>query len=416
MYLLSFILAFAQSTAGVVLAATRAASFRRRAVGAGHECRVRARRRGFRSICWRFSLGPSHATARWLSCGRSARYASTFYVTIAIGGLLGGIFNALVAPIVFDRVIEYPLAVVLACLIAPATNSGLSRLTLKEWLGDLLIPGVVFLLTAVLATNQAGLADSVVGVLAVMVASGLGLYSCVTARRRPLRFALVALSVLAASGLGPGVSGRLLHIERNFFGVVRVTHDAERNVHRLFHGSTLHGQQSLDPALRREPSTYFTRSGPIGQVFAAIKPRLEPPGARVAIVGLGAGTLASYARSGQRWTFYEIDDAVVRIARDPRYFTYLHDCEADAIEIVLGDARLRLHDAPDQAYRLIVLDAFSSDAVPVHLISREAIQLYRAKLDERRHAGVQPVEPLPRPRPDHGPAGRGCGLGLPGPL
>jgi hypothetical protein len=213
-----------------------------------------------------------------------------------------------------------------------------------------------------------------------MVATGLGLYSCVTARRRSIRFALVALAVLTASGLGPGVSGRLLHIERNFFGVVRVTRDIERNVHRLFHGSTLHGQQSLDPALRREPSTYFTHSGPIGQVFNAIQPRLEPPGERVAIVGLGAGTLACYAGPGQRWTFYEIDDAVVRIARDPRFFTYLQDCEADATDVVLGDARLRLRDAPDHAYLLIVLDAFSSDAVPVHLLSREAIRLYRAKL------------------------------------
>ena len=95
---------------------------------------------------------------------------------------------------------------------------------------------------------------------------------------------MTVAAVLAASGLALGASGRLLHIERSFFGVVRVTEDAERNAHRLFHGSTLHGQQSLDPAQRREPSTYFTRSGPIGQVFAELRPRLDQPGARVAIV------------------------------------------------------------------------------------------------------------------------------------
>jgi len=161
-----------------------------------------------------------------------------------------------------------------------------------------------------------------------------------------------------------------------------VTHDAGQNVHRLFHGGTLQGQQSLDPALRRQPSTYFTRSGPIGQVFDAIQPRLDQAGARVAIVGLGAGTLASYAGPGQHWTFYEIDAAVERIARDPRFFTYLQDCQAAAVDILLGDARFRLRDAPDHAYRLIVLDAFSSDAVPVHLLTREAIRLYRAKLAE----------------------------------
>ena len=168
-------------------------------------------------------------------------------------------------------------------------------------LRDLLLPGVVFLLTAMLATNQAGLAESVMGVLAVMIASGLGLLATVTARRRPMRFALCVAAVLAASALSSGVSGRLIHVERSFFGVVRVTYDPERNVHRLFHGTTLHGQQSLDPALAREPSTYFTRSGPIGRVFEWIGPRLERAGSRVAILGLRsrhAGELRSSRTSG----------------------------------------------------------------------------------------------------------------------
>jgi len=238
----------------------------------------------------------------------------------------------------------------------------------------------VFSLAALVATNQAGLAHSVLGVLGVMIASGLGLYACVTVRHRPVRFTLVLASVLAATGLAPGPRGRLVYIARSFFGVLRVTHDAERNVHRLFHGSTLHGQQSLDPLLRRKPLTYFTRSGPIGQLFRALEERLAQPGARVAIVGLGAGTLAAYARPGQRWTFYEIDPLVEPIARNRRFFTYLEDCQADSVDIILGDARLRLRDAPDRAYQLIVLDAFSSDSLPVHLISREAIALYRAKL------------------------------------
>jgi hypothetical protein len=111
-----------------------------------------------------------------------------------------------------------------------------------------------------------------------------------------------------------------------------------------------------------------------------IERRLDQPGARVAIVGLGVGTLACYARPGQSWTFYEIDPAVARIAGEPRYFRYLQDCRADTLKIVLGDARQRLADAPDHAYQLIVLDAFNSDAVPVHLISREALRLYRSKL------------------------------------
>jgi len=242
------------------------------------------------------------------------------------------------------------------------------------------VPGIVFLLAALVATDQVGLAQSVLGVVFVMIASGLGFYACVTVRHRPVRFTLVLASVLAATGLAPGPRGRLVYIARSFFGVLRVTYDAERNVHRLFHGSTLHGQQSLDPLLRRKPLTYFTRSGPIGQLFEAIEPRLTQPGTRVAITGLGAGTLAAYARPGQRWTFYEIDPLAERVARDRRFFTYLEDCQADSVDIILGDARLRLRDAPDRAYQLIILDAFSSDSVPVHLISREAIALYRSKL------------------------------------
>ena len=157
------------------------------------------------------------------------------------------------------------------------------------------------------------------------------------------------------------------------------------NVNRLFHGNTLHGQQSLDPSHRDVPSTYFTRSGPIGQLFEVLEPRLTRSGSQVAIAGLGAGTLACYARPGQLWSFYEIDAAVIRIARDSRYFTYLSDGQARgaSLTLELGDARLRLRDAPANAYQLIVLDAFSSDAVPVHLLSREAIQIYRSKLTDR---------------------------------
>jgi hypothetical protein len=310
----------------------------------------------------------------------ATEYLTRFYVFMALGGLLGGIWTALVAPLLFNRVVEYPLALVLASLVAPGSKTiGMWR-DLRIRLSDVLFAAAVFVFAAVLATNQAGLADSVSGALGLMIASGLGILSCATAHRRPVRFAMVIGVLLFAGGLAPGMNGRLVHIERNFFGVVRVTHDAERNVNRLFHGSTLHGQQSLDPEGRREPSTYFTRSGPIGQLWDAIERGVKVPGARMAIVGLGAGTLASSAAAGERWTFYEIDDAMERIARDPRFFTYLADCKAESVEIILGDARQRLRDAPDRAYRMLVLDAFSSDALPVHLLSRQAIGLYRSKL------------------------------------
>ncbi len=309
-----------------------------------------------------------------------ASQLSWFYVTIAVGGLLGGIFNAIVAPLLFRRVVEYPLAIVLVCAAASGANGLASIATGRRFWNELALPAVIFALTAVVVTDQAGLASSAPGAFAVIGACGLVVFTIKSARRRPIRFALSAGAIMAASGLTQGLGGRLLHVERNFFGVARVTEDDAHTLHRLFHGSTLHGQQSLDPSLAREPSTYFTRSGPIGQVFAALDERLRQPGTQVAIVGLGVGTLAAYAQVGQRWTFYEIDPAIERIARDHRYFRYLADCRAAMLDVVLGDARLRLREAPDRSYRLIVLDAFSSDSLPAHLITREAIRLYRSKL------------------------------------
>ena len=379
LYLLSFIIAFAGSSSGLVRLAPWALPILVAPL-------VLVMNAGFVQAYWMplhllaFLAGAVACHGALARLRPPARQLSTFYVTIAFGGLLGGVFNALIAPVIFSRVIEYPMAVVLACLVAPGMGKLQVPRRWKEWRGDLLLAGIVFLLTAVLTTNQAGLANSFVGVFGVMAASGLGLYACVTSGRRPSRFAMVAAAVLAAGGLSQGPSGRLLHIERNFFGVVRVTEDREQNLHRLFHGSTLHGQQSLDPSLSREPSTYYARSGPIGQLLVALGSRLERSGTRVAVVGLGAGTLATYAVSAQLWSFYEIDPAIERIARDPRYFTYLRDSQAESLEVVLGDARLRLRDAPDHAYQLIILDAFSSDSLPVHLITREAIGLYRAKL------------------------------------
>jgi hypothetical protein len=175
------------------------------------------------------------------------------------------------------------------------------------------------------------------------------------------------------------VPGQALYTERNFFGRLQVKQDEAGTIRILTHGTTLHGAQNLAPAQRREPLTYYYRQGPLGQVFAGLPEK--NPLEQVAIIGLGTGTIACYGKAGQHLTFYEIDPAVERIARDPRYFTYLSDCPA-RVEVVLGDARLSLQQAPDSCYDLIILDAFSSDAVPVHLLTREALGLYLSKLKE----------------------------------
>ncbi len=167
------------------------------------------------------------------------------------------------------------------------------------------------------------------------------------------------------------------------------------------HGSTLHGMQSLDPKKSDQPWTYYHRTGPIGDIFQELaknRPIFKQAG-RIGVVGLGTGTLAAYGLPGQHLTFFEIDAAVERIARDPRYFTYLENCRAD-LKVRLGDARLSLAEEADGQFDVLLVDAFSSDAVPVHLLTREALELYFKKLAPRgllavhitnRHLDLEPV-------------------------
>src|SRR5207245_11436461 len=137
------------------------------------------------------------------------------------------------------------------------------------------------------------------------------------------------------------------------------------------------GSQQIEPQARAEPFAYYHRSGPIGQVFTAFSGKAAK--ANVGIVGLGAGSLAYYGEPGQHFTYYEIDPTVLPIARDSGYFTFLRDCKA-SVEYVLGDARLTLQEAPPKQYGIIVMDAFSSDAIPLHLLTREALAIYKEKL------------------------------------
>lgn len=301
---------------------------------------------------------------------------TTFYLAISIGGALGGVFNALIAPVLFTRPAEYPIALVAACLVL-AFRSGH-----PEKLGGrmLVLPAILGGIVGLLCLDPGGLSGSAAGALLTVLAAGLTLLVAVQHRRRPARFALTIGALLAASSLATAVNGRVLHRERNFFGVLTVTAVDAPPAHRLFHGGTLHGQQSWRPAHRRDPLTYFTRSGPIGDLFRAFDARAEARKSRVGVTGVGAGSLASYAQPGQRWRFFEIDPAVVRIASDPRDFTYLSDCRADAIDTIVGDARLSLIREADASFDLLILDAFSSDSIPTHLLTREALALYRRKL------------------------------------
>lgn len=300
-----------------------------------------------------------------------------FYLSIAVGGVCGGAFNALLAPVVFDRPVEYPLAVVLACLALP----GVGRVfeDRRQLAREMVIPGLLFLLVAGLVSEGSTWSQGFGGSVAATAAAGLFCLAVWRSRSRPLCFAASVGAVWLACGLAPGVDDRVLLRERNFFGVLRVTESG--SFRRLFHGTTLHGQQSLDPRRRSEPLSYFGREGPVGQILEA--PPTDDARRRVAVIGLGVGTLAAYARPGEAWDFYEIDPAIARVASDPSLFSYLADAPSGCIRLVLGDARIRLSQATQSTrYDVIVIDAFGSDAPPVHLLTREALGVYRSRLRE----------------------------------
>ena len=302
-------------------------------------------------------------------------HLTEFYFWIAFGGMLGGVFNTLAAPVLFNHVVEYPLVLVLACAArrgrerSPAPDGRPAR-SLNDWVVPI---GVGALTAGFFAWLQPGPERAQVFV------AGLGLPAFVafTQSRAPVRFAASVATMLVAATLATSAQGPAVYVSRTFFGVYRVTGDAHARFHTLYHGTTLHGMQTVDPALQHEPLTYFHREGPIGQALAELPD--VPARREIAVVGLGVGTLASYHAPGQRWTFYEIDPEVERIARTPAYFTYLQAC-GDACRVVLGDARLSLARAADGQYGLIVLDAFSSDAIPMHLLTREALELYLRRL------------------------------------
>ena len=294
-----------------------------------------------------------------------------FYLCIAIGGMLGGIFNALVAPAVFDSVLEYPLTILIACAVRPwpAAQPSSNRMT---WdLALLTVACGIMVWTRISDPDRPAMA-------AVLISSALVAVACLRMSSDPARFTLAIGLVVIGAVITSGARTGILLKERNFFGVREVREDPEKQMRWLMHGTTNHGAQSTDRVKRREPVTYYYRSGPIGDVFRTFPP---VPGRRVAVIGLGAGGLSAYAGKGEEWTFYEIDPDIARVAADTNYFTYLSDTPAK-VRLVLGDGRLAIAEAPDHYYDIIVVDAFSSDAIPTHLLTLEALSVYRSKLSD----------------------------------
>jgi len=231
------------------------------------------------------------------------------------------------------------------------------------------LAGSVWLLRRVSVRMEDG--SETIALAVLLAAAGAAAYSF---RGRPLRFGLGMAAIVVSGALYAQGATHLVFAARSFYAVHKVTLDGPTTL-KLASGNTLHGEQDLSPAMRHEPLTYYHRAGPIGDVMKAWAG--SPQRRRVGLIGLGAGTLAAYSEPGERWTFFEIDPVVIEVARER--FSYLGDARGE-VNIVLGDGRFSLAAEPDGTFGLLVLDAFSSDTIPVHLLTREAIALYLRKL------------------------------------
>lgn len=300
-------------------------------------------------------------------------YLTRFYLVISAGGMLATAFVALIAPSIFTAIYEYPILIVagllaLAVLPDPAAKPiSTAPLALVRGLATRLIP--YLLATTVLAFIVSAGDLSVVAPIAwLFLAAGYAIAMAVWPIVLPLS---TGLAIVLATLHSPDLT---VFQTRNFYGVIRVQSANGRRSE--YSGSTLHGAQYID-SRRTEPTTYYVRSGPLTPVFERVRAAVADPA--IAIVGLGVGTTEAYATATERFTFFEINQSAADIAQDPRLFTYLSDARV-APRIVLGDARLSLAAEPAGSYDLIILDAFSSDSVPVHLLTREALETYQRAL------------------------------------
>lgn len=310
-----------------------------------------------------------------------ARYLTGFYVALSFGGMVGGLFAGLIAPFTFSWIAEYPILLALAALCRPAQPERFPRWSPLYW-PVLALVAVALILPSTFGgkvfawiENNRVLVIADVALLIVLAALGLR-----ASRWKVTASVAVALTLIRIYPLDDG----RVETVRSFFGVHKIVVTTNGQYHVLMHGTTIHGAEKVlnndgTPVTGRpEPISYYHADGGIGQAISAIRARKGAP-LRVAVIGLGSGTLVCASQPGEDWTFFEIDQSMIDTARDPQYFSYISRCEPD-IKPVLGDARLTFAKQPDGAYDMIIVDAYSSDAIPIHLATREAMAIYKAKL------------------------------------
>jgi hypothetical protein len=310
----------------------------------------------------------------------ASKYLTGFYVALSFGGMVGGLFAGLIAPYTFSWIAEYPILVALAVLCRPPVDERLSQFS--RWYWPLLAAAAVALIAPSYGGGKAlsWLEDQRVYVISGVAIAGI---LAVLLKADRAKLAGIAILALVLIRVYPADDGRVETV-RSFFGVHKIVVRPNGQYHVLMHGTTIHGAEKFrnddgSPVTGRpEAITYYHKDGGIGQAISAIRERKGGP-IRVAVIGLGAGTLTCASEPGENWKFFEIDQSMVDTARDPKYFTFIQNCEPD-LKPVIGDARLTFAKEPDRIYDLIIVDAYSSDAIPIHLATEEAMEIYKQKL------------------------------------
>lgn len=297
-----------------------------------------------------------------------AAQLTAFYLMIAFGGALGGVLNAFAAPLLLETLVEYPALLLAAAFAVPSFRGIFSGRKTRFSLLAILAGTVTCLLL-----TQNPQAPSTTAALFLAMISFAATFP---------RVLIVLALVFSVTGTKLYAQDKLLLSKRNFFGVLKVSEREVQNadgsaylIRDFMHGTTLHGYQVVSPEnLRTEPTAYFHKGSPISETLRFFAPQ------NVAVVGLGAGTLACHTAPDRHFSFFEIDPAVIRIAQD--HFTFLKDCPgAVPHRLIAGDGRLALAAEQTALYDIIILDAFSSDTIPPHLITVEAVQMYLSRLN-----------------------------------
>lgn len=309
-----------------------------------------------------------------------AQYLTGFYVALSFGGMVGGLFAGLIAPYVFSWIAEYPILLALSALCRPRDSSG-ARASLWLWAFAVLAALTLIAISYRVGATTAFLETNRVWVVTSVAVTAMVLAVLLKIDRWKLA-SLVALGLVLIRAY-PADDGRVETI-RSFFGVHKIVVTPNGQYHVLMHGTTIHGaekfQEDDGSPVRGRPEaiSYYHKDGGIGQAIAAIRAR-KGGAIRVAVIGLGTGTLACQSEPGEDWTFFEIDQSMVDTARDPKYFTFIQSCDPD-MKPIMGDARLTFAKEKDGTYDLIIVDAYSSDAIPIHLATEEAMEIYKSKL------------------------------------